>query len=134
MEIAVLFSLTAEQRLQTPLMLPKSSGHNRPQAKSPTNIPILSIDGTPYYNLSEIPRLPAPALLIVGTEDHTITLQIDKLTVKVDSITEPFFEWLTRQASVWAAAEPTTEGRRQIVGVIEAIEQAYLRQGIGGTG
>jgi hypothetical protein len=97
-------------------------------AESATGIPVLSIDGTPYYNLSEIPRLPPPARLIVRVDDHTLTLQIDKLTVKIDSITEPFLEWLTRQASLWAAVEPTTEGRRQIVGVIEAIEHAYLRQ------
>ena len=79
----------------------------------------ISPNGTPLNSVKELPELPLPKAVIVGTE----FMWVDGWTFRAWPICKAHLEWLVRQACRWCAEDPSPENRAQVSGLMEAIEK-----------
>lgn len=75
--------------------------------------------GEPIYTARFLPDLPLPKTVVAGRTD----LHIDETSVSLWVLSKPTLDWLGSQMLKWRAEDPSDENRRQLIGIVDAVEQ-----------
>lgn len=75
--------------------------------------------GVPIYTSRFLPDLPLPKTVVAGRTD----LHIDETTVSLWILSKPTLDWLGSQMLKWRDEDPSEENRRQLIGIVDAVEQ-----------
>jgi hypothetical protein len=75
--------------------------------------------GEPIYTSRFLPDLPPPKTVVAGRTD----LHIDETSVSLWVLSKPTLDWLGSQILKWRDEDPSEENKRQLVGIVDAVEQ-----------
>ena len=75
--------------------------------------------GEPIYTSRFLPDLPPPKTVVAGRTD----LHIDETSVSLWVLSKPTLDWLGSQMLKWRDEDPSEENKRQLVGIVDAVEQ-----------